>query len=331
MSWKSLLQKTGETKVFPWISGRLLHSGDRIWHIEGRLPREPGWYEFKLSGRKAEYSRSAIIADGPGIDYSCLQDLVHGYLVGDRLIIDGTNVNPEPSAIADQSEPVHLVELGLDRFARIVAGRTHENGNLIFIRQDFPLGPEEAVLAAYRAKANSVSNIKDITPALDAAFRMESWQRSEAERRRVELEKLRAEEEAKRIQDERRAQLAQALGTGAGRRQMAAVDFAQAARASLAVGGAVYLDHRQAPRKNEIVVTFQIDRRQFECVCDSKTLGIIDAGICLTGHASGIKYDDRLTLESLPGVIRQAIREGKLVVFRHVGGDGDGDDDGDDD
>ncbi|MGH9918087.1 MAG: hypothetical protein ACRD6W_04340 [Nitrososphaerales archaeon] len=246
-------------------------------------------------------------------------------------MVDGTNVNPEPSKIAEQSEPVLLIEPGLDRFARIVAGRTSEDGELVFIRQDFPLGPEEDVLAAFRNNVVSVETIKDVTPALDAAFRMESWQRAEVIRRRAELERLRVEEEAKRALEEKRAQMAQQLGTGAGRRAMAAVDFAEAARAALAQGGAIYTDHRRAPARNEMVVTFRIDRRQFECTCDAHHLNIIDAGICLTGHGTGIRYDDRLTLESLPGVIRQAIREGRLVVFRHVGGeDYRGDHGGDD-
>jgi hypothetical protein len=303
-----------------------LRSGERVWNIIGRLPREPGWYEFSI------YGRDARLLQAGEINEQVLCNPVHGYLIGDRLVADGTNVNPEPSKIAEQSEPVLFIEPGLDRFARIIAGRICDDGEFIFIRQDFPLGPEEEVLAAFRRQAASVQDVKDVTPALDAAFRMESWQRAEAIRRRAELERQRAEEEARRIQEERRAQLAQAIGTGVGRRQMALVDFAEAARAALAAGGAVYVDHRAAPQRGEMVVVFRIDRRQFECVCDSTQLRIIDSGICLTGHGTGIRYDDRLTLESLPGVIRQAIREGKLVVFRHVGGaDYDNQDDYEDD
>ena len=313
MSWKDLLGKPGETTVLPWLEGRSLRSGDRVWHIDGRLPREPGWYEWTIEGNKVRFSKPA------GVEEKALQGLVRGYLIGDRIVVDGTDVNPEPSKIAEQSEPVLLIEPGLDRFARILAGRVSENGELFFLRQDFPLGPEDAVLAAYRRNAPSVQDIKDVTPALDAAFRMESWQRAEAARRRAELERLRAEEEARLAQEQRRAQIAQALGTGQGRRQMALIDFPEAARAALAAGGARFIDHRPAPGRGEMVVVFQIDHRQFECVCDLQ-FHIIDSGICLTGHGSGIRYDDRLTLESLPGVIRQAIREGRLVVFRHVGG-----------
>ncbi len=319
MSWKDLLAKPGETKVLPWLGGRSLRSGERVWDIEGRLPKEPGWYEWNIGGKRATFSKVAAPME------ETLQGVVRGYLIGDRLVIDGANVNPEPAKIAEQSEPVLLIEPGLDRFARVVAGRVYENGEHVFLRQDFPLGPEEDVLAAFRRQAPSVQDIKDVTPALDAAFRMESWQRAEAARRRAEAERLRAEEEARIAQEERRAQIAQTLGTGVGRRQMALVDFGEAARAALASGGARYIDHRDSHTRGEKVVVFQIDRRQFECVCDMQ-LRVIDSGICLIGHGTGIKYDDRLTMESLPGVIRQAIREGRLVVFRHVGGQDDRDD-----
>lgn len=308
MSWRNLLQKPGETLVLPWIGGRFLRSSERVWNIIGRIPREPGWYEFSMYGRDARLLQPAAVNE------QVLCKPVQGYLIGDRLVADGTNVNPDPFMIAEQSEPVLLIEPGLDRFARIVAGRICDDGELVFIRQDFPLGPEEEVLAAFRRQAASVQDIRDVTPALDAAFRMETWQRDEAGKRRAELER-------QRVEEERREQIAKAIGTGVGRRQLALVDFAAAARAALAAAGAVYIDHRPAPQRGEMVVVFRIDNRQFECVCDGQQLRIIDSGICLTGHGSGIRYDDRLTLESLPGVIRQAIREGKLVVFRHVGGE----------
>ncbi len=326
MSWRDLLQTPGETIVLPWLGGGSLRSGERVWNFVGRHPRETGWYEFLLEGKNVRL-RDGRTQETTNPNDQVLCDQVRGYLIGDRLVVDGANVNPEPSKIAEQSEPVLLIEPGLDRFARVLAGHVCEGGELVFIRQDFPLGPEEAVLAAYRARASSVDNIKDVTPALDAAFRMESWQRSEAERRRAELERQQREEAERRALEERRARIAETLGTAVGRRQMAAIDFPAAARAALAAGGAVFVDHRQAPQRGEMVVTFSVDRRQYECVCDAHQLRIIDSGICLTSHDTGTRYDDRLTLESLPGVIRQAIREGKLVVFRHVGGEDYGDDD----
>lgn len=101
------------------------------------------------------------------------------------------------------------------------------------------------------------------------------------------------------------------------RKTLAIVDFEQAARAALAITGAVYLDHRNSPRRNEKVVRFRFMNRRFECVCD-QNMRIIDAGICLTSHDTGEKGDDRFSLESLPSVIREAIEDDVLVVFRHV-------------
>jgi hypothetical protein len=247
-----------------------------------------------------------------------------GYLVGDRIIASDVDVNPDPIKIAFQSERVNLIDPGLDRFVLVSAGRCSEDGSLVFIQQEMPLGAEDGVLTAYLDALDSVRHVKGVVPALDAAFRMARWQRIEADRRRAELtEQLRLEEEARRKEELRREMMGR-LGDGAGRRAIAAVDFEAAARAALALGGAEYLDHRAAHRGNEMVVRFRVLRRRFECTCDKNTLRIIDSGICLSAHgddddfAYGTKGDTWFTLESLPSVIMEADRDGKLVVYRHV-------------
>lgn len=311
MGWRDLLQTGDETLVSPWVGGRSLRSGPRTWTIDGRLPREMGWYSFKLNGRRATLNGSADPAS------EGFRDVVRGYLVGDRLVPDGARVNPDPTKIAEATETVLLVDRGLDRFVRIAAGRLFDEGPLIFMNQEMPVGPEDAVSNAYLRRLPSVSDIAGVTPALEAAFRMEVWQREEAERRRLELERQRREEEERRQREERREQMARQLGTGTGRREMALVDFAEAARAALRVGGAEYLDHRASYRPGEMVVTFRMLNRAFMCTCDEKTLRIIDAGVCL-GHGDE-RGDTRFTLESLPAVINEAHRTHRLVVLRHVG------------
>jgi len=323
MGWKDLLQKEGETVVLPWTGGRTLRSGPRSWALKGRLPEEHGWYSFSVSGRDARLAPDAAV-EPCVIPPGSLGFLVRGYLVGDRIVKDDAAVDPDPERIAEFSEPVALIEPGLERFARAQAGRACEDGPLVYEGLDMPLGPEDEVARAYEDRAPSVDGIKGVTPALDAAFRMESWQRAEAERRRVELERLRLEEERLRALEERRRRIVETLGDAAGRREVAAVDFGEAARAALAVGGAEYLDHRVARGRNEMVVRFRLQQRRFECTCDRTTLRIIDAGICLTAHDDDGEFDEGtrgdafFTLESLPSVIMEAIREGKLVVFRHV-------------
>lgn len=319
MGWQDLLEKDDEQIVLPWLGGQVLFGvGGRRWDLQRPFPAEQGWYWFRIRSKKAFF----LDKTDPPADI-LLSTPVRGYLVGDRIVPDGVRVDPDPKRIAEQTNPVYLVEPGLSRFVRVLAAHT-DDGALVYLSEDMPLGPEADVLQAYYKKATSVAHIKGVTPALDAVFRMETYQREEAERRRQEIERQRKEDEERRQQETRRQQLARQLGDGRGRREMALVDFRQAARAALVVGGAEYLDHRPSVRKGEFVVTFRQQRRTFECVC-SDTLQIVDAGICLINHATGERGDTRFTLESLPGVIRQAIHEGKLVVFRHVGDDEDND------
>lgn len=310
MGWKDLLEAEDERVVLPWTGGRSLH-GPRTWTIKGRLPPEHGWYNFGIRGRRAFDPRPA------DPDPELLEKQLVGYLVGDHMVPDGIRINPDPAQIVNYAEKVYLLEPGLDRFARVRAGRVYGEGPLIYFDLEFPIGPEEAVVAMYEDRQDSVADIKEVTPALDAAFRMEVYQRAQAEARRVELERLRREEEAQRAREERRKRLVERLGDGAGRRDMVQEDFGEAARAALAVGGAELLDHRAHRKRGEHVVRYRLDRQRFECVCDNR-LRIIDSGICLTDHRTNEKGDTYFTLESLPAVIRQAIREGKLVVYRHV-------------
>lgn len=312
MGWRDLLQTRGESIVTAWVGGRSLRTFDRSWRILGPLPPEYGWHQFDLDGRHASWLE-------PAEAIGELHDRQRGYLVGDRLLADEVRVERDPAELAVCAEAVYLIEPGLDRFARVAAGRTFQGGPLIYIGPEFPLGPEEAVRRAFVDGARGISDVPGVVPALDAAFRFETWRRDEADRRRREAVERRQAEEARIAREERRRAIVERLGDASGRRQMAYVDFAEAARAALAVGGAVYLDHRRAVRRNEMVVTFRLDRRRFECTCHARTLQIIDSGICLRDHDTGEAGDSYFTLESLPGVIQQAQREGRLVVFR--GGD----------
>jgi hypothetical protein len=175
-----------------------------------------------------------------------------------------------------------------------------------------------------RPERDSLAGIKGVTPALESAFWIETERRTRAERRRAELEaaRLREEEEARRAAE--RDRLVEAartsVGTAEGRRALAQVDFLAAAKAALAVGGAQYLEHRKSSlvrARPEYTVRFRHIGRRFECVVD-QNLRIVDAGICLVDHRTGVRWDNVLTLESLPSVIREADAEGKLVVFRRV-------------
>jgi len=323
MGWQDLLkEKEPKTIIAPWVGGREIRVGQRLWRITW-TPDEHGWYRWSNDGKTCQ-PQCAVEADFNVFPHSG-EWAMRGYLAGDRLVHDNITVALDPANIIEASERVFLLE-PMDRFTRVRAGRMHEHGELIFMGLEFPLGPEAEVQRAFEDGATSLPyGLKGVTPSLDAAFRMEVYQRQEAQRRREELVRIREAERAEREREQRRRELVERLGDAEGRRAMArAGDFQEAARAALAVGGAVYLDHRHAVRRGEMAVRFRFLNRRFECTCDAETLTIIDSGICLTAHdrrqgfAAGTKGDTWFTLESLPSVIKEADDGGKLVVYRHV-------------
>lgn len=318
MGWQDLLASGGD-RVLPWLGGRAVHDKDRTWTIQGRLPKEYGWFIFDTSaGRRAKLKGEAEMDP----DYSDGQCIVRGFLVGDRLILDDARVDPDPAKLIEQTEPVFCVERGLDRFTRCVAVRDKED-RLIYMQREFPEGPEMEVLAAYQDRKDSVGDIEGVTPPLDLAFRWISYQRAAAEARAAKMVRLLAEEEVKLAEEERVRRLMKQVGTAEGRRALAIEDFEAAARHALAVGGAEYLDSQDGYKKGEKVVQYRFRNRRLECVCNAQTLRIIDAGVCLDNHRGDAdsKSDTLFSLESLPTVIEEVMDMGRLVVWRNVIGD----------
>lgn len=310
MGWQDLLAKPEDTFVAPWLGGGTIQHGARTWQITGRRPREHGWHRFSVSGtRKTSWQGAAVDVDAS--TYFEGAKLVRGYLVGDRLLPDGMGSVADVALLLDRSEAVHLVDSGLDRFTRVAAAR-HVDGSLIYVRQEFPLGPEQAVLDVYLDRGTDLRAIPGVTPALDLAFRFEMWQRERAEEHRRAVETARRAEEERQAAEARRRDLMERLGDGASRRALARIDFGEAAAAALRVAGAEILDWRDSTRRGEAVVRFRFRDRRFECVCTKDTLHIVDSGVCLTGN-------DRLfTLESLPAVLAEAMDTHRLHVFRHA-------------
>jgi hypothetical protein len=68
-------------------------------------------------------------------------------------------------------------------------------------------------------------------------------------------------------------------------------------------------------RGNTYTVEYEVDGRRLKSVVDSETLSVTSAGICLTDHQTGRKYDTEFDLQSLVGVIREGQRRGQLVVW----------------
>ena len=311
-SWESLLQ-IDEVRVLPWTGGRTVHFGARTWDIQGRLPDEYGWFRFNTTGdRKA----TLIGPAEPDPEFENAHETVRGYLVGNRFIRDEAYVVVDPTQLIVQTTPILMADPGLERFSRVTAAYTRTNF-LIFLRQEFPQGPEAEVTEAYEDRLASIDHIKGVTPALDLAFRWSSLQRVEAEARAVERQRLIEEAARRKEANERMQEALKNIGTGAGRRALAVHDFDAAAKAALALTGAVFLDARPDARPGCMVVKYRFMNQRLECVVHRATLGIIDAGFCLTDESTGEKGDTYFTLESLPTVVAEAIRLGRLVVWRH--------------
>jgi hypothetical protein len=292
------------------MGGQTVHSASRRFTL-GALPPEHGWYRFRVDGTR----RAAWVGpDLPPFDVERGASVVRGYCVGDRLIPDGAAVSPDLRAALSQAEKLWLIDPTLDRFARALAVR-HRDGRLLYLRQEFPLGPEPAVQAAWQDRLPSIAHIPHVNPALDLAFRWLNRQRAAADARREA--QARAEAQAQAQADAQAQAQAQARADALRRQRLR--DFPAAAQAALAISGAELLDTRPAHRPHEQIVQFRFQKRRFECVVHALTLQVIDAGICLTDHDTGERGDTYFTLESLPAVIHEAMQRGVLVVFRHAG------------
>jgi len=299
----------------PWVGGRGFIYDGRTFGIKGPLPPEVGWHRFEIDG-----SRKCRWLGAGEEDWEFEQKaakLYRGYMVGDRILTDGLSSKAIQSLFHLVAVPAFFVPLGLPRFTRALVGESADK-RLLFIREEFPVGPENEVLEAFQDHKDDVLDIKNVTPALHLAFLFETRQRAEAEEReRVRQEEIRLAE-VERVRLEQREELIRQVGTGDGRRELAAVDFGAAAKAALSLTGAELLDQRPSRVANEMVVQFLYQTRRFECTVDKTTLRVIDSGICLTDESSGERGDSYFTLESLPTVIGEAMRHGLLHVYRRV-------------
>lgn len=308
MGWRDLLGSPSQA-VYPWLGGRQIYGQSRAYKIDGELPREFGWYLFACdAGRRVKLLSPA----DPDPTYFETLHAAQGYLVGNRFVPATARVDPDPTKLVDQTVPIYLVEEGLDRFPLVQASFDSAN-RLIYSMQLLPGPADDEARWAFVERKESLDHVKGVTPALDLAFRFAFRQRQLLEERREALRKQR-EEEA------RKAEVLRKVGSGQGRRTLAQEDLEAAVKAALQVGGAEFLDVRRGYSQNEIVVQYRFENRRLECVCDRRTFRIIDSGICLEDHRTREKGDTYFTLESLPGVVREAINAGKLVVYRHADG-----------
>jgi hypothetical protein len=327
--YKRFLQQASETMVLPYLGGPYVDAPGRRLRAVGATAT--GYWRFEVSGRIAT---AVEPADPPDLsDLPAVRGYwVAGYLVGDRAIAHRLAMGPE-------TDPM--------RFAPVIARRWH-GGALLFDTEDFETGVEDKVRAVFdglrgpqgeasraglaaagteHGANGALAAISGVPAPLRAAFgyavmlRVATalsvpvrpvqlrWHIGElvamgdvAARRILTDAQERRAAEPNHVERWRAERTDARLRPASAREQV--LDRAEAA---LFGAGAVLRDSRWLSGDLlEVRYDFMDDR--FVSVVDGETLRVVDAGICLAGA------DERLTLESLPGVIAEAVRTYRLEI-----------------
>lgn len=329
VDYRRFLAKT-EQLTLPWVGGRELLAHDRSLRLVGRPPARPGWYTFEVKGREG-----TIVGPAEAPSLAAVPK-VRGWLKSDRLFVDGGRV--EQLSLLPEEEP--------PAFSPVVARRWAPSV-LLFEAFEFESEAEGACREALGT--NSAMQSKAVPAPLRAAYGMALLERVgrelsirvslsevrlklatvasggadaaatvlralEAERERgrralAEFERQRQSAEARELAQAVREQATRDLQQARAERRNATPHHDDRAAAALSVTGARLESLRRlSPTRLEVVFHFQGER--FISIVDADTLQVIDSGICLSGE------DDLVTLESLPGVIAEAMDNGVLVITR---------------
>jgi hypothetical protein len=289
--------------VLPYFGGPFVEAADRRLRLTGTRPA-PGFWRFTVRGRRAQ-----PLAPAEPPDLSALPAVrgfaVRGYVVHERA---------ERLALPPADEPLP--------FAAVI-GRRWPSGELLDDGPDFDTGIEDAVRERFAAR-RTLAGLAGVPAALRAAYAYAVLLRvadtqgmpvrpSEARAQvadiadggdeaalQVLMRLVRARAAARRAQPPQPPPVIRVDATAdehAEDRAAAALDAARAAlRGTRRLAGGV------------LEVRYELDGEGFVSIVDAETLRVIDAGICLDGQ------DDRLTLHSLPGVVRQAMRDDVLNI-----------------
>lgn len=316
-----------EHVVLAYLGGAHVFGKDRRLRIAGERPA-PGFHRFEVSGREA---RSLGPAEPPELGElsKARGHLVEGWLVSSS---DGSTRLDRLSLLPEEQPPP---------LATARARRWH-SGDLLFDVLDFDTEVEEearlrlerlAPLADLKGVASTLRTAFGIALALVVSRRVATplsvREAAGSATRIADLGEVAARELLVTVERERLAAQqrtwARALaagrplatirggpGHGTPRTRVVVPTIENAAeRAEAALDGAHAL--MLAARRlggGQLEVTFDFMGERFISVVDALSLQIIDSGVCLAGE------DDLVTLDSLPGVIREAIQTDRLVITR---------------
>lgn len=305
-----------ETLVLPFVGGTRVEAPGRSLRL-ARSDLEPGFWSFSIAGRTATPVERA---EAPSLEG---RPKVRGHFAAGALVTSGSAC--EELELLPAEEPPALSPL--------TARRWH-GGALLFDALEFEGDAEPACREALE-EGRGIDGIRGVTPALRAAFaaallarvgRMHNTPISFVEARPyVQDVATRGEAGARaavaRIADERRRDAAARAAREVEERaeENRRVRAARVATARETVEERVEKAlrsadaHLRATRDlgdGTLEVTYTFAGQRFVSVVDVVDLNVVDAGVCLAGE------DSLVTLESLPGVIREAIDTDRLVITR---------------
>jgi hypothetical protein len=301
-------------EVLAYFGGPYVQAGPR--RLSVRPPGPPGFFRFAVTGRSARVVGPAEPPDLSG------WPAVRGYVVpreGRTVYLATDSGAAERLVIGPADEPRPFAPLLARRFP---------GGELVFDAEEFESGVEDAVRTAYEDGV-TLADVKGVPATLRAAFGYAVLLRV-ARRESVPAIPAEARPHLSALADRGEAAAREVLGLLRAERArvepdetpqwIIARDQAQRRRAEVSddavtrrVAQVLYANNAglRGLRRLEggwLEVRYDLDGEQFVSIVEARTLNVADAGICLNQH------DGELTLESLPSVIREAIRTGRLHV-----------------
>ncbi|MBX3188769.1 MAG: hypothetical protein KF819_17255 [Labilithrix sp.] len=312
-----------EHVVLPYLGGAYVFGKDRRLRLEGERPAH-GYHRFEVRGRNA---RALEVVDSLPDEAMTALSKARGHFVAGWLVSSNGLAR---LALLPEEEPPPLATC---------RARKWHSGDHLFEALDFDGDAEEearlrlergASMADVKGAAATLRVAFGIALAIAVARRMSTPLSVREAGAQASIVADGGEEAARtmieriahaRLEEEERARIraivagaplessARALGRR-GRGEAPTLENA-AMRAEVALDGA---DARMLSSRrltgNTMEVTFEFMDERFVSVVDAITLHVYDSGVCLAGA------DELVTLDSLPGVIREAIETESLVITR---------------
>ena len=304
VDYRSFLGAASEPIVLPYFGGTRVEAADRRLRVGA--PVEPGWWRFRIEGRRAvalETAEPIDLADRPAL---------RGHHAAGWLFSSGRQA--DRIALPPAEEPPPLAR---------VTGRVWHSGDLLLDSIDFEDEAEEAARRALE-EGRGIGEVRGAPPSLRAAF---GFAVADAVGRELDIP-ISPREAGGRVQEIAEGGRQAATGflralaeerrrhdTEARAREIRARvrerrgDPVELADAALDAARARMLGCRRIGGGN-LEVRFQLDGERFVSIINGHTLQVLDAGICLSGA------DRELTLDSLPSVIREAMDTDRLNITR---------------